>query len=67
MSRPRNADRRPITRRKRVKKLFCTTLAGLALGLTGTVLAAEKFPSRPIRLVVPFPPGGNVDVFARVL
>lgn len=50
-----------------MKKLFCTTLAGLALGLTGTVLAAEKFPSRPIRLVVPFPPGGNVDVFARVL
>ena len=50
-----------------MQKLVCAALAGLALTLTGPVIAAEKFPSRPIRLVVPFPPGGNVDVFARVL
>jgi tripartite-type tricarboxylate transporter receptor subunit TctC len=29
--------------------------------------AADSYPSRPITMVVPFPPGGNVDVTGRVL
>jgi len=38
----------------------------LALAAAGTQ-AAESYPSRPIRVVIPFPAGGNVDVFGRVL
>jgi tripartite-type tricarboxylate transporter receptor subunit TctC len=28
---------------------------------------AQAYPARPIRIVIPFPPGGNVDTFSRVL
>ena len=41
-------------------------LGSLALVMAGNVLG-QDYPARPIRLIVPFPPGGNVDVFARVL
>ena len=28
---------------------------------------AQSYPTRPVRVLIPFPPGGNVDVFGRVL
>src|SRR5690242_7902694 len=36
------------------------------LGLTA-VAAAQNFPSRPLRLVVPFPPGSPSDILGRVV
>ncbi|MDP3619758.1 MAG: tripartite tricarboxylate transporter substrate binding protein [Ramlibacter sp.] len=38
----------------------------LAVMLAGPALA-QQWPSRPIKLVVPYPPGGNVDGAARIL
>jgi tripartite-type tricarboxylate transporter receptor subunit TctC len=41
------------------------TLAFLAL--CNGVARADNFPSRPITLIVPFPPGGSTDVAARIM
>jgi tripartite-type tricarboxylate transporter receptor subunit TctC len=45
-------------------------LGGLLLALIGAPAAwaqGGKYPERPIRLISPFPPGGTVDVNARIL
>jgi tripartite-type tricarboxylate transporter receptor subunit TctC len=39
----------------------------LALGASPCLEAATTFPDRPIRLIVPFPPGGSNDVLGRYI
>ena len=35
--------------------------------LSASFICAQTFPTRPIRFIVPFPPGGGNDVMARVI
>ena len=42
-------------------------LAALLIGFGTTAHAQEKYPTRPIRLLVPFPAGGPVDVMGRLI
>jgi tripartite-type tricarboxylate transporter receptor subunit TctC len=39
-------------------------LAGMALAAT---VAAQNYPSQPIKMISPFPPGGSVDIMARLI
>lgn len=59
----------PTTRRDALRTSVAFTLGtGLGSSLAGRALAqGTPWPSRPIRLIVPFGPGGFTDVVARIL
>lgn len=49
------------------RKLLISALTLTALGLAGpAALAQSAYPNKPIRLIVPFPPGGPTDIMGRV-
>ena len=46
------------------RRVSIAVLTAVAL-LAGEGASAQAYPSRPIRLIVPYAPGGGVDIVAR--
>ncbi len=52
-------------------RLCCVRASGIALALLSSIIAApvvaQYYPSKPIRFIIPFPPGGPTDILGRVV
>ncbi len=53
-----------IVRRSIAALLLCLTAVVASLSVASAEVA---YPNRPVRVIVPFPPGGSTDVFIRIL
>ena len=49
------------------RSLFTLLAIGLLPALIAPAQAAEKYPTRPIRMIVPYPPGGGSDLTGRAI
>jgi len=50
-----------------MRTILFSLLTSVAALLMGVPASAQQYPTRPIRLVVPFPPGGGTDTMARAI
>ncbi|MBM3389721.1 MAG: tripartite tricarboxylate transporter substrate binding protein [Betaproteobacteria bacterium] len=53
--------------RSTLRRSVLTALAASALAIPYTCAWAQAWPNKPVTIVVPFPPGGGTDAFARPL
>jgi len=50
------------------KKLFgCMLLSAVAAGVLAGAASAQSYPARPVRVIIPFPPGGPTDIIGRMV
>lgn len=54
-------------RTSRIRRLAVIAPIAIAAVFGSTVTFSQTWPTKPIKLIVPFPPGGATDVVARTL
>ena len=55
------------TQQKQIVTLIYRWGGALLVALLPAFAVAQSYPNKPVRMVVPFPPGGGIDVTARIL
>jgi tripartite-type tricarboxylate transporter receptor subunit TctC len=58
---------RPLVRNVLAAGLMLTVWTALARGETSGQTSAQAWPQRPVRFIIPLPPGSGTDLTARLL
>lgn len=48
-------------------KSLSSTLLGMIIACVSATAAAQSYPNKPVRVIIPFPPGGTLDIVGRML